>query len=342
MITKQKTKFKAKEVTHMRKTLITLFMVLLTVVLTYGLANAVATGVCSNCHTMHNSQNGTIVGAADPQGFLLIESCYACHTSGGDAAAPKIDGTNASTGKGSGSSEDAGGTILGDGSNVNSRHDAQPGDSFDMTPPGYSGSLTWTSKNVTCAGEFGCHGSHGTTPGVKNMHHDSTPSYRYLYVQSGNAGGDGTDVDGLRSTTWEAGGATMANHNIYKAAADGISAFCANCHGGFHGSANTGSASPFVRHPTDATASISNIDGSGLTMTDDIVDETPFAFASISSMSTTTMTGYTSADGKAMCLSCHKAHGSAEPDLLRFDYGSMNAGDGTNQKGCETCHVTQQ
>ncbi|MEW6600485.1 MAG: cytochrome c3 family protein [Nitrospirota bacterium] len=54
------------------------------------------------------------------------------------------------------------------------------------------------------------------------------------------------------------------------------------------------------------------------------------------------MTNYTSANGRVICLSCHRAHGSAQNDLLRFDYSTMNAGNSTNNGGCETCHVAQR
>ena len=42
-----------------------------------------------------------------------------------------------------------------------------------------------------------------------------------------------------------------------------------------------------------------------------------------------------------MCLSCHRAHGSPENDLLRWDYSSIQAGTGTNDNGCFVCHTTK-
>jgi predicted CXXCH cytochrome family protein len=351
MKTKQRTKFKTKEVTYMRKTLITVFMVLLSVVLTYGLANALVSGVCSNCHTMHDSQDGSgDEGATGTQGYLLTAGCYACHTSGGAANAPKIDGSADNTGTGSGSLADAGGDVDAGTTDQDTRHDVIPGDTNVMAPPGYTTGLTWGTNNVSCDGTYGCHGKHGTTPGVKGLHHVSSgAAYRFLYVQAGNTGADGTAVNGLESTTWEAGGALTSDHNVYDAdGGDSISSFCANCHGGFHAPGNTGSASPFTRHPTDEEAVIANVDGSGFTPTSAEIDETPFGFTSAqisAGMLTTdnsTGTAYTSANGKAICLSCHRAHGSAEKDLLRFDYSTMNAGNATNNGGCETCHVAQQ
>ncbi|MBW1795261.1 MAG: cytochrome c3 family protein [Deltaproteobacteria bacterium] len=39
------------------------------------------------------------------------------------------------------------------------------------------------------------------------------------------------------------------------------------------------------------------------------------------------------------CLSCHVAHASDYPDLLRWDYSTMNAGGGENTSGCFVCHT---
>lgn len=337
----------------MRKTLITVFMALLSVVLTYGLANAVVGGVCSGCHTMHDSQDGSgDEGAAGTQGYLLTAGCYACHTSGGAAGAPKIDGTANASGVGSGTNSTAGGDVNAVPGDNDTRHDIIAGTDTvaEMNPPGYSGALTWTNQLVTCDGTYGCHGKHGATPGVKGLHHTGSGSaYRFLYVQAGNTGGDGTAVNGVESSTWEAGGALTTNHNVYDAdGSDSISSFCSNCHANFHGGGNTGSSSPFTRHPTDEEALIDNVDGAGITVTSATINETPFGFTSAQiaagmlSTDVTTGTAYTAPNALAMCVSCHRAHGSAEKDLLRFTYSSMNAGNSTNNGGCETCHVAQQ
>jgi predicted CXXCH cytochrome family protein len=177
------------------------------------------------------------------------------------------------------------------------------------------------------------------------LHHSSSSGYRFLYVEAGNQGSTNTAVNGKKSTTWEAGGATTTNHNVYDGdTGDSVSSFCANCHTNFHGSANTGSVSAFTRHPTDEEAVINNIDVAEFTPTSAEVNETPFGFtnAQVTAMSTGDMTGYTSTLGKAICLSCHRAHGTAQKDILRFTYSTMNAGAGGNNGGCETCHVAQR
>ena len=39
------------------------------------------TGVCVNCHTMHNSQNNqTVTDSGSPNQALLVSDCIGCHT----------------------------------------------------------------------------------------------------------------------------------------------------------------------------------------------------------------------------------------------------------------------
>jgi hypothetical protein len=40
-----------------------------------------------------------------------------------------------------------------------------------------------------------------------------------------------------------------------------------------------------------------------------------------------------------MCLSCHGAHATDYPDILRWNYDTMNAGGGGLDVGCFTCHT---
>ena len=86
----------------MKKTLFIILLVL-SVVLAYGSAYAL-TGVCSGCHTMHNSQNGLNVATGDdgstttgtPNASLTISTCIGCHN-GGVSSAPNIFGVTYGT-----------------------------------------------------------------------------------------------------------------------------------------------------------------------------------------------------------------------------------------------------
>ena len=138
---------------------------------------AIISGVCSNCHTMHNSQNGEtmalIGGSTIPNPSLARGSCTGCHAMGtgskivtvGDSEIPQVmhtDGTGDLAGgnfaymlgqKGSGAADSKGHNIV-----------DFPGEEDDILngPPGgtvahdLSGIVNDT--NLTCAGNHGCHG----------------------------------------------------------------------------------------------------------------------------------------------------------------------------------------
>jgi len=145
----------------------------------------------------------------------------------------------------------------------------------------------------------------------------------------------------------------------------GISRFCAACHGLFHStrygpwSGNGGFKSgpgggwhtaPWFRHPAGiyfpdtGETSKYNTDGSG-------PDGVPGSYNpiapvgrqdidSISSPSSTIVVG--SSGDMVMCLSCHRAHGSPYPDMLRWDYlNTCEAGQSNANCGCFICHTTK-
>ncbi len=330
----------------MRKVLFLMLFAFLAVVLTYGMANAIATGVCSGCHTMHASQNGTTMGDG-PNPNLTLSTCITCHTSASVVpAAPKI--ADAYPGSSSaGGSFDTGTTTDANVHNVselNTLLDAVGADGdLSNTPPGG----TVLTSQLKCAGANGCHGDHtGATSdaGIKGFHHGThalSSTYRFLVYTTDIASGTGQNtIGGTGSTDWEEGGADATNHNLYKSGVgtDTISKFCAVCHGLFHGNANTFNGSDWIRHPTEEE--VSDL-GSVASITVDY-DENPFAFTSFSGMSTTTATNYNATNGQVMCLSCHRAHGSDQADLLRFNYANQIAGTTGTTTGCLACHVGQR
>ncbi len=330
----------------MKKALFILCLAAIAMVAMYGTSFAAVGGTCVGCHTMHNSQGGvTMNGQATPIGNLLRGSCVYCHTGNAITAAPQVDGTNNAT------EQTAGGDFYGDSTNDTTIHNVDLINAILASlgadgvlannPPGGS-ALT---AQLGCAGTDGCHGNpSGTHNDITGFHHNTSAPYRFLYASTDMSVG----VNGKGSETYEDGGATDVDHNIYDAdGTNSISAFCAKCHGTFHGPANTNAASPFVRHPTDEEADISNVVAASFTPDNTQLDETPFGFTdgNIGGMSTndmTTGTAYTTANGFATCVSCHRAHGTDQADLLRFDYSTMDAGNSTDNGGCETCHVGQQ
>ncbi|MBW1796331.1 MAG: hypothetical protein JRJ38_18260 [Deltaproteobacteria bacterium] len=54
------------------------------------------------------------------------------------------------------------------------------------------------------------------------------------------------------------------------------------------------------------------------------------------------MTNYTTDGARVTCLSCHRAHGTDNHDILRFDYSTQIAGSTGVTAGCLGCHVGQR
>ncbi|MDA3786250.1 MAG: hypothetical protein PF568_05105, partial [Deltaproteobacteria bacterium] len=46
-------------------------------------------------------------------------------------------------------------------------------------------------------------------------------------------------------------------------------------------------------------------------------------------------------DAIVTCISCHRAHGSTNADMLRWNYEDMAAHAGDNSTGCFACHTTK-
>lgn len=265
-------------------------------------------GVCSNCHTMHDSQNGNVVntGAYAGQHAQLLkgDGCNGCHA---DAAADNI----AVSGKGTGptgapqvdaaTQTNAGGYFSSAAAKAN-QHDIAGISTKDTNMgnriPG--GSATGYTQALTCGS---CHTQAG--------HHSTTNTYRMLSGSNQATSGAGT---------YNPGSATLGDRSSVTYSTN-MNTVCANCHSSFHGTSNTGNTSgAFTRHPTGNLITNGASTPVGITLTDAIV---------------------ASSDSKVLCLSCHVAHGGPNADLLSFVYGGSGsyAGDASaTGDGCETCH----
>jgi len=332
-----------------------------------GISQAKVTGVCSNCHTMHNSQGGqpmareysggSLVDDPDPNPALLINDCIGCHF---DVGSSTIVGNTPIVLNASLPTEAlAGGNFYyvdqvdyANGHNVASISpqesppmDVPPGFKENVSIPGGTGPASW-DQQLTCAGTWGCHGNRNEENpyiSIYGAHHTvgsidgSTvgTSYRFLY-----------GVLGAEHVTWEQGIVeNPATHNGYKgnpdyAGMDTISYLCGQCHGNYHahgslgGTTQVGSTSPWLRHPCD----ISFSDVSGGYTNSEYADYTtysstaPVAYSSPTGSETTV-----DASSIIMCLSCHRAHGSPHYKLMRWDYKGWPPG--TN--GCNVCHTSK-
>jgi cytochrome c553 len=146
-----------------------------------------------------------------------------------------------------------------------------------------------------------------------------------------------------------------ADDNIY-AGVDGnpdytdkttINYLCAECHGVFHSSANETPADntgAWLRHPSDIKLPADGISGdqySGVAPATDgsvPLGQTGFTGVNLPESQAQPAAGA----GIVLCISCHYSHGSANADILRWDYSTMQAGGaGVTDTGCFHCHTTK-
>lgn len=333
---------------------------------------AQVTGHCSNCHTMHSSQNGAALSSTlFPT--LVINDCVGCHSSDTDdtivnrngSRVPIVFNTNGYPDKplaggnfywvsqGGAEHDIYGHNVLGI-----SEHD----NLLDRAPGSHAPNCT-TSCHESFAddlaggpqwakGKGGCRGCHqqvrhhGTDPDDGDPETAESGWYRFL---GGHSTSDYSSVDryvtGIEDPDWEQN-PDATHHNRYSGTSafypsesglgsqHTITAFCAGCHRDFHSQTEDEFGSPWLRHPADyALPETGEYDGY------DPVDEynpgVPVAWEN--------PTTPDRREAVVMCLSCHRAHGSQYPDMLRWDYSTMlvndeNAAVGT---GCFVCHTTK-
>ncbi len=264
-----------------------------------------AISVCSDCHTMHNSSGGQPMRYDNdpaPAPHLLrhattVSLCLFCHD-GSSLDAPDVVAPVTYV------AETPGGffppTI---GQESGTAHDL--GLPSPVTPPGGS-----TAMTLTCST---CHDPHGSA------------NYRNLRTDPAATGSASISVTAKQSVLPD--GTNPANvyvpsNVLYKT---GMSDWCGACHGQFHGrsSGQEGTGSPWLRHPQDQTiwgaphASYGFWSGT-------LVNRVPVQNPNDDVIP--------SNDDQVFCLSCHKAHGSANRAALFFADGS------TLGSTCQQCH----
>ncbi len=220
-------------------------------------ASAAAQGPCSDCHTMHNSQNGapmTYNNSTTPNDTLLRGNCIQCHTGTNDGSntIPYVySGTTAPTYGLTGNTlaggnfywtVNGGGTAGGgDPVAAGGGHDVDMlGAAFATltSPPGDSDATSWSTRvaaqtdivsgyNLTCAGTAGCHGDRTQTnnfSAVHGAHHtDDSGGITGATVGlsfrflKGVLGTEEDDAPGTTSHRWEYQ-PDSTHHNEYKGA----------------------------------------------------------------------------------------------------------------------------
>ncbi|MCB2180577.1 MAG: hypothetical protein KQH63_00950 [Desulfobulbaceae bacterium] len=330
-------------------------------------------GECSNCHTMHNSQDGTPVvrkgtGAAwssddgqitggsvqdSPTGRLLVTDCIGCHSSAtedtiitlGDNKIPIVFNTNGYPSEAlaagnfyqvaQGAQYDGYGHNVYGISAIDSKLLQAPGGGNQCG--GYNSSCHYTlaappnGENWYRGGCQGCH--------YNVFHHEDNNNYRFLNSHKG----DMAYVEGVEDEFWEQ--PSHGGHNSYKGvirdsdqhtlmSTQSISSYCGGCHRYFHQNDSITDGSVWLRHPTDIALPT---DGE-YAVYDPATNynmEAPVAWVNPETP--------VREEAVVMCLSCHRVHGSEHPDILRWDYDNMIAGNGGDyaDTGCFVCHTSK-
>jgi predicted CXXCH cytochrome family protein len=281
------------------------------------------------CHTGTNTDTGTI-----PFVYQTTVPDYGINTlAGGNFYWATLDGTK-------------GHNVIGiPAMAVDGILDKAPGDKIGCTLTGNCHVSLYSTAIV----DTGCEGCHLAPKHHAPQQAEGTPAVAengYFRFLSGHMnGGTGCGVEGIEDADWEYQ-ANALNHNEYLGKANvhngsagfggvlenTMTAYCTGCHGYFHDQQDASNS--WIRHPSDVVIPSSGEYLGYLTYDPGI----PVARPNLTGVFDTHLVSQ-GAD-MVMCLSCHRAHGSPYPDMLRFDYTNMKAGDGGDWKGtgCFKCH----
>lgn len=221
-----------------------------------------------------------------------------------------------------------------------------------------------------CAGTYGCHGNREEASQRAAMHgtHHADDSVLLLgdanFDQASQGLSPGTSyrflsgVKGGEDSDWEYTQASDDHNEYYgknlgrtgvtsQTSVETMSEFCASCHGVFHMSGTTDGTgisptetSPWIRHPTDIA--IPNTAPYNAYLTIELTARVARTDLDVlGGASNQTLIGGGSPNAIVFCLSCHKAHASNYPDILRYSYDSITTGgSSSSSKFCFACHTS--
>ncbi len=240
-------------------------LALLCSVLSVGPVHAMISGICSDCHTMHNSQDNAPMNfdnSTTPNENLTRGSCFGCHAQGGgspivtvgNSVIPQVMHSSSValaagnfgyiTGMaGSGAADSKGHNI--DGlTGVDSVLYAPPGGIVNVGGPSHVLGNTVNTNTLTCAGNNGCHGYRHYGPGgdstyrvkgITGSHHKNVDGQLDQATEPANSYRFLMAVKGLESSDWQEN-ASSSNHNEYYALPAPIQLGCSSpavkCHEG--------------------------------------------------------------------------------------------------------------
>lgn len=346
-----------------------------------GVSGAALTGECSNCHTMHNSQQTTFVAfSRDASGqmvprdmafdMLLKTDCIGCHSNPGPATivtqgetrTPIVLNLTEPTYPPNGSSTS---TLAGG----NFHWIAQGGDSLGHNVAGISGEDSRfggglapggvpvedqcaTCHNTLATADGGCEGCHVPA------HHAAGPEvlagqeqgwYRFLgsvMLRDGEGGAPAEGVLGIEDPDWEQA-ASADRHNTYQGSAGlfgsylGSGSLTQKC-SGCHGLFHRDTASGSAWIRHPVAVAIPDAGEFAEFATYEPL--VPVARANVSAEDANFSTINRGSD-MVSCVSCHRPHGSPYPAMLRWNYRAWPGIDPqTGQpavNGCAVCHTAK-
>jgi hypothetical protein len=310
---------------------------------------------CNGCHAMHGQTGGdNPVDTSGGNPHLLKQSnptdtCLVCH-----GIANQNGNTWGNTLADPGNLYGGGQFIFLTEDNLNDGHD---GDSSENFIPGYqAGHSIISADRMTVmdpvndfapGGDYenfslhctSCHDPHGQGGHFRILYGDPYVSNANGDQELSWAGVDAIDADGIGSIFGP--GEANNRHTYYRS---GVSDWCSNCHGDFH---NAGSSATI--HPTNTALGgtpnlagiYNNYNGTG----DHSGGDKATAYLALVPFEETnadpggdgtidygvTSTEGPSANGRVMCLTCHRAHASSAPNAGRWDFNITTwADEGVN------------
>ncbi len=224
-------------------------------------ALGVIRGVCSDCHTMHNSQDNSAMnydGSDTPNNSLTRETCLGCHAQGGPSPTITMGSSIVPQVMHSSSTHLAGGNfgyitgMAGNGAAHNKGHNLAEltgTDSVLWGPPGSikegPGHAIGTMVNtdgLRCADNNGCHGYRAYGPGgisayqvrgITGAHHKNEDGRLDQATEPGNSYRFLMAVKGFESSDWQEN-PSIGNHNEYFALSSPVQLGCSSglirCH----------------------------------------------------------------------------------------------------------------
>jgi len=335
----------------MAKAILLIFMAILGSALILSTADAVpptislpyhngAQLVCSDCHTMHSSQQHDLSGATTPWSTtptakLLVRTtsvqvCLSCH----DQHAGVPDVITADT-NGLGDDRAAGYFPAAAGTNSPNGHNLAAIEldqgSFENCMRCHFGG-TFATAQVMC---IDCHNPHGNG-GYRNLQWASSPGDPNQPRIIAFSNGTGMNKYNRSNVAYSAPPPAETDWRE-------VTNMCIDCHHTLMGNDYVGVSSPYLRHPgtnsegggyfpidktganTDPANWVSGTNGF-------TIPRLPFIVRGATDYSAASTVA---SNNEAFCISCHKPHGSGYAFGLRWGYGTS---DGTNAAGCRQCH----